>query len=123
MKNVKLVTCLTAIALFGLTAGCKKEAGTGGKAHLHGHVEIEATAEEIPDAVVNIWYGATSASGTANANTTTNATGEFEFEGLNKGDYYLSSSYTDTSGTVLTGGAAATIKKKSEEVEVHIHLE
>lgn len=114
---------MMAVAGLLFTNACNKEAGTGGKAHLHGHVEIEATEEEISDAVVNIWYGASSASGTADANTTTDATGEYEFENLNKGDYYLSSSYTDSSGTVLTGGAAATIKKKSEEVEVHIHLE
>ncbi len=104
------------------TNACKKP-GTGGKAHIHGHVEIEATETEVPDAEVEIWYGATSASGDADNEVHTDADGKFEFENLNKGDYYVSSSYTDTSGTVLSGGTAVTIDKKSGEFDADIHLE
>jgi len=84
---------------------------------------VEATEATVANTPVYIWYGATSASGTASASTTTDATGEYEFEKLTKGDYYLSCAYTDTSGAVLTGGVAVTIAKKTEEVEQHIHVE
>lgn len=136
MKTVKLITCLTVIALFGLTTGCKKDAGTGGKAHIHGHVEVEATGVKVKGATVSIWYGKTSADGTADATITTEGMagmtmaddGKYEFENLQKGDYFLQcmttdTAYTDTSGTMLMGGKAVTIEKKTEEVEADIHLE
>ena len=110
------------VAGFLFTNACTKP-GTGGKAHIHGHVEIEATKTVAVDAEVEIWYDATSASGTSDNKVHTDIDGKFEFEGLTKGDYYLSASFTDTSGTALTGGAAVTIDKKTGEFEVDLHLE
>lgn len=102
---------------------CSKDEGKGGKAHIHGAVEIETTDAAVANTPISIWYGATSADGTADDGVTTDAEGGFEFENLYKGDYYLSCTYLDTSGTILTGGTAVNIAKKKEEVEIHIHVE
>lgn len=123
MKNTKLFAGLLAAGAMTFMFACKKDPGPGGKAHIHGHVEIEATGAMVPSAMVEIWYDATSKpSDAADANTTTDAMGEFEFENMNKGDYFLHCMYTDTSGTLM-GGVAVTIDKKKEEVDAHIHLE
>ena len=106
-----------------LSFGCAKDPGPGGNAHIHGHVEIEATDTEVADAVVQIWYDATSESGTADDATTTDGGGKFEFENLYKGDYYVSSLGLDSLGVVLTGGTVVTIDKKSGEFDADIHLE
>jgi len=123
MKTSKLTRGLILFSMLAFTA-CKKEPGPGGKAHIHGHVEYEATEETIVNATVSIWYDATSKP-LANADdaTTANGEGEFEFENLNKGDYYLYAIGSDTSGTLREGGVAASIDKKSGEFDADIHVE
>lgn len=123
MKTLKLTSVITAAAFLILLPACKKEPGPGGKAHIHGHVHYEANDETIPNATVSIWYGETSANGNVDDNTTTDAAGKFEFENLQKGNYYLLATGTDSSGTVKGGGLAVTINKKSEEVDADIDVE
>lgn len=123
MKTTKLITGLAVVALMAFTAGCKKDPGPGGKAHIHGHVHYEANDETISDAMVSIWYDAASISGTADDSTLTDAAGKFEFENLNKGDYYLFALGSDSTGTSREGGLAVTIEKKSEEVDADIDVE
>lgn len=123
MKTTKLITGLAVVALMAFIAGCKKEPGPGGKAHIHGHVHYEANDETISDAMVSIWYGETSVNGDADDNATTDAAGKFEFENLHKGDYYLFASGLDSAGTVREGSLAVTISKKSEEVDADIDVE
>ncbi len=101
---------------------CKKP-GTGGNTHIHGHAHYDANDEKISGAVVSIWYDASSKSGDADDATTTDAEGEFEFENLTKGDYYLFASGADSSGTTREGGLAVTINKKSGEVVADIDVE
>lgn len=120
--KTQIILGLMVVGAMGLTS-CSKDEGTGGKAHIHGAVEIEATEAAVVNTPIYIWYGASSAAGTADASTNTDTEGGFEFENLTKGDYYLSCTYVDTSGVTLTGGAAVTISKKKGEVEQHIHLE
>jgi hypothetical protein len=122
MINTRIILGFLTIATIAFTYGCKKEEGPGGNSHINGHVEIEALDIHVPDAVVEIWYGATSESGASNDISTTNSEGEFEFEELLKGDYYLSCSFIDSSGTTLTGGQAVIIDKKSDEFEADILL-
>ena len=123
MKTLRLTSVITAAAFLILLPACKKEPGLGGKAHIHGHVHYEANDETIPKATVSIWYGETTANGDVDDNTTTDAAGKFEFENLQKGNYYLLAIGSDSSGTVRGGGLAVTINKKSEEVDADIDVE
>lgn len=107
------------------TAGCKKDPGLGGKAHIEGHVEHHESP--VTDAVVSIWYGADSKpESQADDQRSVNDEGEFEFENLTKGDYYLYAygTVTDSTGVEnLEGGVSVTIDKKSGDFEADIHLE
>lgn len=123
MKTLRLTSVITAAAFLMFMPACKKEPGPGGKAHIHGHVHYEANDETIPNATVDIWYDETSANGNADDNATTDAAGKFEFENLQKGDYYLFATGSDNSGTVRNGGLHVTINKKSEEVDADIDVE
>ena len=124
MKTMKLFLGLFAAGAIMFLGACKKDPGTGGKAHIHGAAEVEATEEAVANTVVSIWYGKVAPEGSADSYVMTDASGGFEFENLQKGEYYLYCSYFDpTSGETLTGGAAVTISKKKEEVEKHLHVE
>lgn len=123
MKTTKLITGLAVVALMAFTAGCTKEPGPGGKAHIHGHVHYEANDETISGATVSIWYGETSVNGDADDNATTDAAGKFEFENLYKGDYYLFATGMDSTGTVRSGGVSVEVAKKSGEFDVDIDVE
>ena len=130
MKTSKFISFVISFALVAFFGGCQKEPGPGGQSHIHGHVEYHEAGEEhgehVEDGLVSIWYGVTSvgdpSSGFDNQ-AMTNSEGEFEFEHLTKGDYYLYAKWTDSTITTRTGSTAVTIKEKAEEVDVHIEVE
>ncbi len=103
--------------------GCEKEPGTGGSAEIHGHVHYEANDEVIPNATVQLWYGETSISGDPDDSQTANDDGEFDFDDLLKGDYYLYATGLDATGAVREGGLAVNIDQKSGAVDADIDVE
>lgn len=121
MKTTKSILTITLMLL--TISACKKE-GTGGKATITGHVKHHET--HIPEAVVFIKYGATELPGTSASDyddqaVASSGDGHYEFEGLNKGDYYVfSTGYDSTISEIVLGGTPVKIKKKSETIEIDI---
>jgi hypothetical protein len=111
-----------AIAVF--IVSCTKP-GTGGKAKLNIHVIRETSGIVVPFATVYIKYGATDFPGGDpsyydDSRTADNA-GETEFEGLQRGNYYLYAVAIDTStGATTEGGIAFDIQNKIGERDLVI---
>lgn len=108
------------LLITGLSS-CKKEEGPGGKAHIVGRVFYQS--QPVNGGTVYIWYGETNVSDVSagyDDQQTCNATGDFEFHDLYKGNYFLHAVYTDTSATVRKGSLAVTIKGKSETIQPEI---
>ena len=124
MKTLKnILTTITVLSLMSFV-GCQKEPGPGGKGHIHGHVEYNG--DHVHDAFVSIWYDETDVSNHHSGfddQTFTSDEGEFEFEHLRKGDYFLFAEWEDTADVEREGHVSVTIKKKVEEVEAHIDLQ
>ena len=131
MKKLNFIMTLLAMgALIGIQA-CREEPGSGGNAHIHGMVvEHHEDAggdhhEGLANATVHIWYGQADATGDPDDQITTDVSGGFEFENLNKGDYFLHAEYEDDhEGSVVhkEGTAHVVIETKSQEVEVEIEV-
>ena len=124
-KNFIYNTCLLFFLPLGLgllLTSCTKE-GIGGKATIKGMVMHHDNP--IPGATVYIKYDATESPGTDvtyyNDHVTTDASANFQFVDLKKGDYYLFAVGFDSSITLpVSGGVPAKIKKKTETVEIHV---
>lgn len=124
MKTTKLILGLFVFAALFSAQGCTKEEGLGGKAHIHGNVEHDE--DHISGVPVSIWYGESDVSLTGSGydnRVFTDHEGEFEFEELRKGDYFIYASWTDSDGDVKSGHASVTIERRSDEVEAHLDLE
>lgn len=104
---------------------CKQEAGEGGKARISGKVLHHEAA--IPFASVFIQYGTSEFPGASASlyqdSVKTNEAGQFVFEGLKKGKYYLYCTGYDgawTPPSVVFGGIPAEIYQRREDVQVNI---
>lgn len=109
------------IALF--VTSCQKTPGPGGKAIINVHV-IDGNSN-IPYTEVKIKYGADVYPGenaTYDASITGDQYGKGKFDGLNRGDYYLYTSYTDTTGNLREGGAYVKINNKPGEQHIVIDM-
>jgi hypothetical protein len=109
---MKQLSLLILVSVFTFTA-CKKE-GTGGKSSVSGTVKHHAIV--IPNAVVYIKYGATEFPGADvsvyDASVVANASAQYEFKELQKGDYYIYGVGFDSSQMqTVTGGIGIFLKK------------
>ena len=124
MKTLSSITISMILLFFVFSTGCTKEPGPGGRAHVHGNVEYNEV--HLANAFVYIWYDATSVSDHHSGwddQAITNGHGEFEFEDLTKGDYYLYAEGDDLNGIEREGSTVVSVTKKSGEFETHIELE
>lgn len=106
MKNTLkyiAIICLAIIFTFTISS-CKKE-GTGGKSKVSGNVKHHTKL--IPNAIVYIKYGAKEFPGADvsvyDDQVTADTNAHFEFDGLQKGDYYLYGVGIDGSDIVVGG--------------------
>lgn len=111
-KNTILISLLLLVFV-----SCKKE-GTGGKSSISGIVEHHGAA--IPNSVVYIKYGATDFPGTAvsayDAQVTADASGNYKFDGLRKGDYYLYGvGYDNAVVAPVTGGVGVRLRTNEDK--------
>jgi len=122
MKTIlKISAIMFAVAVIFSVSSCSKDAGPGGKKRIYGTVTNLDGAVE--NAIVRIAYDAAEATTEFNNSTTTDASGAYSFEKLNKGDYYIDAEYTDALGFSFTSeGATVAVmnKKKKEEIMVDI---
>jgi hypothetical protein len=121
MKKQTIFFAISLMLLFTAFSSCKKE-GTGGKSSISGRVMHHEAA--IPGATIYIKYGAIDFPGSNatsyDASVISNAQGDYKFEGLQKGDYYLYGMGYDTSGE-LRGGIAVKIRR-NEDKEINVPI-
>lgn len=106
-----------------LLVGCNKEPGKGGRSKIEGTVVHHSTP--IPNAEVYISYGVTEFPGSDvtvyDDQTSSNASGDYSFEELHKGNYFLyARGYDDGINDSVFGGIPVEIIKKTLEVDVPI---
>lgn len=120
MKAIKLTAIILILSLFTFTS-CKKEAGFGGENNIVGNVTYKGTA--LPNAIVRLAISSEVTS-TFEATTLTDASGNYSFKGLNKGDYFVDAEYNNGLGIKLeSGGAKVTIGAKKDDVTVNLTVE
>ena len=107
-----------------LFLSCGKE-GSGGKAAINGMVKHHA--KPIPGAVVYIKYGAKESPGTDityyDASASADASSNYKFTDLKRGDYYLFAVGYDSAGPYpVYGGVPVEIKKKTETVQADVQV-
>ncbi len=124
MKKVKNIIFFSLLLVIGLlVSSCKKE-GPGGKSTISGIVAHHGAA--IPNSVVYIKYGATDFPGTAvsayDAQVTADASGNYKFEGLRKGDYYLYGvGYDNSVVAPVTGGVGVRLRtNEHKDIDVPV---
>lgn len=113
----------TLVIILLIFTSCQKTPGPGGKAIINVHV-IDGNSN-IPYTEIKIKYGANAYPGenaTYDASITGDQYGKNQFTGLNRGDYYLYTSYTDTSGILHEGGAYVKINNKPGEQHIVIDM-
>jgi len=106
------IFCLTIVLVIAF-GSCKKE-GTGGKSKVSGNVKHHTKL--IPNAIVYIKYGATEFPGTSisvyDDQVTADVNANFEFDGLQKGDYYLYGvGYDDAIMEQVVGGVGIKLRR------------
>jgi hypothetical protein len=128
-SNVIFVFVLVAIAMiFLVVSGCKKEPGPGGKNTITGSVVFKngdtGNNDAAPFAAVSIAYGVKEVTGNFDQTILADAEGKFTIEGLHKGDYYITASYTDSHGfRYVSAGYGITFESRKKTLEVNIELQ
>ncbi len=120
MKKGILLTFVIA-TLFAFSS-CTEE-GLGGKSSITGHVKHHD--EHIPNALVYIKYGATELPGTDpsaydDQTMASAGDGQYEFEGLQEGSYYLFSVGYDSLIFENVKGGISVELKKGEAFDINI---
>jgi hypothetical protein len=116
------------IFLAFIVSSCKKEAGIGGKKTITGTVRyldgLTGQMEIAAGASVMIYYGTTTASTNYDQQVLADADGKYHFDGLRKGDYYITASFTDSHGFIYsTAGYTVTIENKKDVLTLDIDLQ
>lgn len=116
------------ILLVLVFAGCKKKAGIGGKKTIYGTVTykngVTAAFENANTAIVHIAYGTKNATSSFDQSVAVDEAGSYHFDGLQKGDYFITAEFTDEHGfKYITAGYGITINYKKDKLAVDIELQ
>jgi hypothetical protein len=109
MRAIKLISMGILAILVVTISSCSKDAGFGGNSTITGKV-TNSSGTAVTGAIVSINFGATAPTTTFNYSTVTDANGNYSFNDLEQGNYYVSASYTvnvdqGQSFVLETGGA------------------
>jgi hypothetical protein len=121
MKSI-LIKLFSVILLAGLISSCAKDPGMGGNGTIKGKV----TYADGPaaGATVSIKYGTTQKSETFDFVTVTDSEGNYKFEGLTKGDYFLMAQFTNSQGFKFnSAGCAVKLGSNSGEALLEIEVQ
>lgn len=124
MKNSIVIFFLLLLVF----SACKKKAGIGGQKTIYGNVTYKNGAtssfEKANTAIVHIAYGTKSTTTNYDQTVAVDEDGAYHFDGLKKGDYFISAEYTDVHGfSYTTAGYGVTINNKKEKLALDIKLQ
>jgi hypothetical protein len=125
-SKFSIAFCLVTIMV--LFNACKKEEGPGGKNTIGGTVYfkngVTGRDDAAPMATISIDYGTDQASTNFDKTILSNSDGTYNFNGLRKGDYFLTASYTDEHGfKYTTKGVLITFNHRKKHAEINFVLE
>ncbi len=121
MKTLKITAIFLTVFLLALTS-CKKENDFGGAAKIKGTVTLNGVA--VTNAIVHIAFNASAATTAYDASTVTDESGNYTFNALYRGDYFVTADYTNATGTKFTsGGAHVTIGDKKGTVTADLKVQ
>ena len=126
MKTIKLIA-IGILAVLAITiSSCSKDAGFDGNSTIKGNV-TNAAGTHLVGAVVSINFGATAPTTTFNYSTVSDASGNYSFNDLQKGSYYVSGTYTDyvdqgQNIVLRTGGAVINLGANKSSATVNLTL-
>lgn len=107
MKTLKAIASLLLIAGILFTLGCKKTTSNppGG---FSGTVTYSNAGVNTPASGAYVWLTAGSAAGSPDGSykTYTDANGNYSFDNIPQGSYYVNGSYTDTHGYFYNSGGS-----------------
>jgi len=113
---------LSVSLLMTVLLACKQEAGTGGKARIRGQVQHHEAA--IPFASVYIHYGSNDIPTAGYQDSTrADAQGNYTFQNLQKGKYYIYSIGFDANWSppsTVFGGMPTQVYQRKEDVILNI---
>ena len=123
-KNIS-IAFLFLVLLF---PACKKEAGIGGKKTIYGTVTYKNGATGVFEianaATVHIAYGTTTYNSAYDQTVVVDVDGTYHFDGLRKGDYFISAEFSDEHGfKYVTSGYSVTVNNKKEKLILDIKLQ
>ena len=122
MKNLKSILFVALAAIAITCTSCSKDEGFEGKARIEGKVAY--TAGTAFGAIVSIDFGGTAETSDFDYSTVTDGSGNYSFEGLQKGDYFVDATFTDGLGNIFdTGGAHVEIGGNKSDVTVDFVLQ
>lgn len=128
MKTIKFISIVVLAAVAVTISSCSKNAGFDGGATIKGKITLLSTGAPAPGAVVSIAFGATAATTSFNYSTVTDTAGNYAFDALNKGNYFVNASYTDyvqqgESYTFTSGGELINLGSNSSTATVNLALQ
>ena len=122
MRTLRSIIFVAFAALAITLTSCSKDEGFEGNATINGKVTY--TAGTASGAIVSIKFGASESSTAFDYSTVTDASGNYSFEGLTKGDYFVDATFTDDlNNTFETGGSHVEIGGNKSDVTVDLVLE
>lgn len=120
MKNIVKIWILATVAMFMFSA-CSEEVGLDDGVTISGIVKHADTNTD--GAFVYISYGASEATSSYDQVTISDANGNYKFEGLNAGDYYLDAVYTNSAGVEFNSpGYVVTVGGSNDQITVNFNL-
>lgn len=126
MKKLLLIPMLF-MYIISLQSCSDDEVAPHADGHIHGevvwHDEVADVHHPVAGATVEMWLNESSAVGSADFSTTSNALGAYEFEELESGVYFIHAFGMDINGDFREGSALVTIDEVNHEVEVEIEVE
>jgi hypothetical protein len=124
MRNkLKIIfASVLSVMLLTMVVSCKKDPGFEGKSKIYGTVTYPEGSASY--AIVQIKFDATSATESFDYTAASDAAGNYSFNQLSKGDYFIDATFTNNKGFVFnTPGYHVKIGGNKEEVEVNIALQ
>jgi hypothetical protein len=124
MKTIKSISIIILAVIAVAVSSCSKDAGFNGNSTIKGNVTNDSGAV-VKGAIVSLAFGASAPTTSYNYSTLTDVNGNYSFNDLTKGNYYVNASYNlyvdqGQSFTLLSGGAVVNLGGDKSSATVNL---